>query len=286
MPRSIRKLSETKTYHVMIRGNERKDIFLDDEDKRKFIDVLYKIKGYSLDGDRISSREHPLLLGNGAPNFSIYAYCLMDNHAHLLINEGTDEISRIMKRINTSYAYYFNKRYGRIGHLFQDRFKSQTIESDNQLLAVIRYIHNNPVKAKIVPDPSLYNWSSYNGYIRDECPGFKVLDKDMILEMFTTDKARARKMFSEFTKQKNEDNFIEYLNKDVGKVLVTQKDAEVFLAEFLNNEGLALEELAVRERVTVRNELIRELRSKSSLSIRQIAELVKVNRGVVERVRV
>ena len=285
MPRSIRKLSETKTYHAMICGNERKNIFCDDEDKRKFIELLCKIKGYFLEGDRISPREHPHLLGNEAKKFSIYAYCLMDNHAHLLINEGEDKISRIMKRINTSYAYYFNKRYGRIGHLFQDRFKSEAIENDAQLFAAVRYIHNNPVKAKIVPDPTLYNWSSYNGYINEECPGLIMLEKDMILEMFTTDKARARRLFSEFTKQKNEDDFIEYLNKDVGKILITQKDAEAYLVEFLNDVGIVLEELAVPERVTVRNKLIRELRAKSSLSIRQIAELVKVNRGVVERIR-
>ena len=85
----------------------------------------------------------------------------MDNHAHLLINEGTDEISRIMKRINTSYAYYFNKRYGKIGHLFQDRFKSETIENDAQLLAVVRYIHNNPYFSfNWVAEQSLYTWSS------------------------------------------------------------------------------------------------------------------------------
>lgn len=284
MPRSIRKLSETKTYHVMIRGNERKEIFLDDEDKRKFIDVLCRIKGYSLEGDRSSSGEHPHLLGNKAKEFSIYAYCLMDNHAHLLINEGEDEISRIMKRINTSYAYYFNKRYGRIGHLFQDRFKSEAIENDAQLLTVVRYIHNNPVKAKIVTEPAYYTWSSYNGYIIDECPTNIVLDKDMILEMFAKDKTQARRMFSEFTKQKNEDEFIEYLNKDEGKVLA-QKEAEAFLVRFLKDEGLTFEELTEKSHANVRNKLIRELRAKSNLSIRQIADLLKVNRGVVERIR-
>jgi putative transposase len=71
----------------------------------------------------------------------------MDNHVHILINEGSDEIGRIMKRINISYAYYFNKKYDRIGHLFQDRFKSEGIESDVYLLSAVRYIHNNPVKA-------------------------------------------------------------------------------------------------------------------------------------------
>jgi REP element-mobilizing transposase RayT len=85
----------------------------------------------------------------------------MDNHVHLLINEGDDEIGKIMKRINISYSYYFNKKYGRIGHLFQDRFKSEGIDSDAYLLSVVRYIHNNPVKAGLVKNIEEYKWSSY-----------------------------------------------------------------------------------------------------------------------------
>lgn len=93
MPRQSRILSKSKTYHVMIRGNERKSIFIDEEDKFRFIQTLCE--------------------KNKNKQYFIYAYCLMDNHVHLLINEGNDEISRIMKRINVSYAYYFNKKYGR-----------------------------------------------------------------------------------------------------------------------------------------------------------------------------
>jgi putative transposase len=85
----------------------------------------------------------------------------MDNHVHLLTNQGEDSISRIMKRIGTSYAHYFNKKYNRIGHLFQDRFKSETVENDSYLLAVTRYIHNNPVKVGIVDCAFQFQWSSY-----------------------------------------------------------------------------------------------------------------------------
>lgn len=90
MPRQMRKLSESKIYHVMIRGNEKKDIFLDDEDREEFLRIISK--------------------KNKEKNWYIYAYCLMNNHVHLLINEGLDTIARIMQRVNISYAFYFNKK--------------------------------------------------------------------------------------------------------------------------------------------------------------------------------
>jgi len=120
MPRSARVLSETGVYHVMLRGNERKDIFIDDEDKVRFLDMLY------------AKRERE--------SYYLYSYCLMDNHVHLVLKEANDSISRIMRRITTSYAGYFNRKYKRSGHLFQDRYKSENVESDSYLLTVIRYI--------------------------------------------------------------------------------------------------------------------------------------------------
>ncbi len=103
MPRVGRELSKNGIYHVMLRRNEGREIFMDDEDRKRFIDTLYE-----------KSKEN---------EFLVLAYCLMDNHLHLLVREGDDLINRAMKRIGVSYVYYFNKKYRRSGHLFQDRFK-------------------------------------------------------------------------------------------------------------------------------------------------------------------
>lgn len=108
MPRQRRKLSKTGTYHIMLRGNERKSLFPEEEDYRKFLQILATKK-----------RDDSFLL---------YAYCLMSNHLHLLIREKKQNISQIMKRINIAYAYYFNKKYNRVGHVFQDRFKSESVD--------------------------------------------------------------------------------------------------------------------------------------------------------------
>ncbi|SMD17567.1 transposase, partial [Sporomusa malonica] len=107
MPRQQRKKSNSGYYHVMIRGNDRKNIFLDEEDKQNFIEILYQKKQENI--------------------YLLHAFCLMDNHVHLMLQEGEVNIANIMKRINISYVHYFNKKYKKIGHLFQDRFKSEGI---------------------------------------------------------------------------------------------------------------------------------------------------------------
>ena len=137
MPRRARLLCESGIYHIMIRGNEKKDIFVDDKDRERFLEIIM---------DKAHQEE-----------LQILSYCLMDNHIHLLVMQRNLQISRFMKRVEVTYAYYFNKKYGRIGHLFQDRYKSENIDSNEHLLAAVRYIHKNPVKARIVKCEGIIN---------------------------------------------------------------------------------------------------------------------------------
>ncbi len=115
MPRQQRKISMTNTYHVMIRGIERNKIFLENDDKEKFIEILIQKKK--------------------SEGYVILAYCIMDNHAHILLREGENGILKAMQRVNGTYAYYYNKKHNRVGHVFQDRFRSEVIEKDQYLLA-------------------------------------------------------------------------------------------------------------------------------------------------------
>ena len=104
-----------------------------------------------------------------------------------------------MKRINIAYAYYFNKKYHRVGHVFQDRFKSESIEEESYLLSVIRYIHNNPLNAKMMNDPILYPWSSYNLYINESKKG--IIDKEEILAIFSSKIPKAIRLFQTFSQK-------------------------------------------------------------------------------------
>lgn len=143
MPRTARETSATGIYHIILRGINQQNIFEDDEDKLKFLLILREVKE---------------LCG-----FSIYAYALMDNHIHLLIKVGEQPLEQIFKRIGGKYVAWFNKKYQRTGHLFQDRFKSEPIEDDEYLLTVICYIHYNPFRGGLSPDLN-YRYSSYADY--------------------------------------------------------------------------------------------------------------------------
>ena len=139
MPRQSRKNSGTGIYHVMLRGINRQNIFEDSDDYFKFIKLLHQSAHPK---DEKGLELPPLCL--------FYAYCLMPNHVHLLLCEKNWPLGEIVKSIAASYALYYNKKYGRIGHLFQDRFKSEPCNDAHYFMTLFRYIHQNPVKAGLV----------------------------------------------------------------------------------------------------------------------------------------
>ena len=145
LPRKARIWFPGASYHIMCRGNHRHDIFKDEEDRQVYLTLLRETK-----------KEN---------DFYLHSYCLMTNHVHLHIETADINISIIMKRINLLYAQFFNNKYNFVGHLFQDRFKSELIETDQYHLEIGRYIHLNPVRAKITELTIDYTWSSYREYM-------------------------------------------------------------------------------------------------------------------------
>ena len=154
MPRHSREQSGTGIYHMMLRGINRQSIFEDDEDYIRFISLLRSLV------QRFDDNGRPL-----PTQCTIYAYCLMNNHIHLLVKEQTDSISTTIKRVAVSYAYYFNRKYSRNGHLFQDRFKSEPVNDMTYFVTLMKYIHQNPVKAELVDNIDNYRWSSWYEYV-------------------------------------------------------------------------------------------------------------------------
>ena len=159
MPRQARQQSQSGIYHLILRGVNKQVIFEDDEDREKFLWCCRYYKEIS--------------------QYKVYGYCLMNNHIHLLIKEDKEPISKIMKRIGVSYVSWFNHKYDRCGHLFQDRFKSETVDSDEYLLTLLRYIHQNPMKSGEVKKIAAYPWSSYKEYLGDN----NLVDIDFTLRL-------------------------------------------------------------------------------------------------------
>ena len=134
------RFDEIGYHHVINRGVEKRDIFLESADFETFLSILDEAKG--------------------TYGFNLYAYCLMNNHYHLLIETTSTNLSVIMKQINAKYSIYFNKKYHRIGPLWQGRFKSWYVHDDHYLELLVRYIENNPIKAQMVTQVGEYPWSS------------------------------------------------------------------------------------------------------------------------------
>ena len=248
MPRQERDRSSTGYYHIMIRGNERKDIFIDEQDKMYFTEIL-----------KTKKEEN---------RYGLIAFCIMDNHAHLILQEKEEDIANIMKRINISYVFYFNKKYKRIGHLFQDRYKSEKIEDDNYLLMAIRYIHKNPVKAGMVEKPEKYKWSSYRAYIgKDEVLG-KDIDKELVLGILAGNNKEAIKEFIKFTNMDADDMFIEIDEK--ANRMEESKAVQLW-------EKLIKMERPLEEKLKI-------FRIESNLPLRKLAEITGINKDRINRV--
>lgn len=140
MPRHSRQLADSAVYHVMARGVNRDAIFLEDEDYERYLYALQLTKQVS--------------------NCAVLAYCLMPNHVHLVLRTVDEPVGVVMKRLGVRYAGWFNRKYGRVGHLFQDRFRSRPVESDAYLFTLVRYVWENPVQAGLAARAEDYRWSS------------------------------------------------------------------------------------------------------------------------------
>ena len=144
MPRKARELSRTNIYHVMLRGINRQTIFEDNEDMNCFLTEVRRCKDIS--------------------DFKLYAFCLMSNHVHLLLETDQEPLDMIFRRLGSRYAGWYNRKYGRVGHLFQDRYRSEKVETEQYFLTALRYILQNPMKAGLEQQPGSYRWSSYLAY--------------------------------------------------------------------------------------------------------------------------
>jgi putative transposase len=179
MTRPLRIEYAGAVYHITSRGNEKKAVFKDDQDRINFLNTLQHV--------------------NKRYNWLCHAYCMMDNHYHLLIETPDGNLSLGMRQLNGVYTQLFNKRHQRTGHLFQGRYKSILIQKDSHLLEVCRYVVLNPVRARMVERPESWKWSSYRATAGRESPA-PCLTVDWILGQFSRKRGAAEKKYRQFVK--------------------------------------------------------------------------------------
>ena len=250
MPRTARTISASGYYHIIARGIGKQILFEEDADYLFFLRLM---KNYSSSGE-----------------FSVAAFCLMENHVHILAKIADGMMDKVMHNLLATYATYYNKKYDRIGHLYQDRYRSKPIENDMYLLTAVRYIHNNPAKAGICP-PDQYRWSSwrcYSGDIRS------FVDTAYALQLFGGKEGFLKHSAME-SRDEDDDGYFEF-----DSTRLSDNTARTVIRDMLKLEtGTQIQNMD-REN---RDLSLRILRN-NGLSIRQIERLTGISRSIIMRV--
>ena len=250
MPRTAREKSKTGIYHIMMRGIDKRHIFLQNQDYQQFFLQLQRAKAKS-----------------GA---QVLAYCLMKNHVHLLLKEGSEEIGNTIRRINVGYALYHNFNHERVGHLFQNRFKSEPVNDERYLYTVFRYIHQNPLKAELVANIEDYPWSSYKEYLWKKP---KYIDADPLLnplwERFSNESE-----YRLFHQESVDEQCMDYMEN--GRI--TDKELEMYFEDNMQNKDLST--LSKKER----NDIIKRMRDETGASIRQMEKILGLGKSAIHKV--
>ena len=247
MPRQARKKSESGIYHIMLRGINQQQIFEDHEDYDKFLTILKECKAIC--------------------EFKLFAYCLMGNHIHLLLQEGTESLEQVFKRVCGRFVYWYNTKYRRVGHLFQDRFKSEPVDSEEYFWTVLRYIHQNPLKAGLCKRVEDYSYSSYSEYFNKST----FVDRDYALSMMTMD---------EFVGLNHQ--AVTTSCMDIGEKMltrVTDEQAKALIRKVSKCENISeFQNLSPSDR----DKYLKKLKEKG-LSIRQLSRLTGIGIGVIRK---
>ncbi len=253
MPRQPRVISKNGLYHIIFRGADKQDIFREEYDYLRLKNIISKVKQDS--------------------NMQIYAYCFMKNHVHMFIKENEPGlISNVMKKILTSYASWYNKKYNRTGPLTEGRYKSYPVDDESYALTLVKYIHRNPVKAHVVDDILSYPHSSYGEYLSEKA---WFTNTDFVLELIHHDPKIAKEEFQQ----------LHMTESDVDDInIVTEMRNAGIIKEIYKITGMEnpkeIKHLSNEDRKKVICKIVDEL----NLSITKLVELTGMSRYSIRKV--
>ncbi len=247
MARQKRLMSETGIYHIMLSGINKQQVFHDTDDYQKFISILGICKGIS--------------------GFKIHAYCIMNNHVHLLIQTEVEPLDIALKRMGNRFVYWYNIKYKRSGNIFQGRYKSIPVNDDQYFVSVLRYIHQNPVKAGIVKKCEDYQFSSYNAYLHTA----PLVDTEFTLSLMSIDE------FKRYHGEANTDYHLDIPETET--IHLNDDEAMRIVEECTKCKNIYDFQKMPRDMQFAYAHLLKG----KGLSIRQISRLTGLSRGFVER---
>ncbi|MCR5533971.1 MAG: transposase [Bacteroidaceae bacterium] len=266
MPRQPRLYSGTGIYHVMLRGINHQNIFEDKEDYYQFLSTLDKMR-IMYDDEGLPS----------IINCTYYAFCLMSNHIHLLIREREETIGDTIKRIAGSYAYYYNRKYGRDGHLFKERFKSEPVNDLAYFTILMRYIHQNPMKAGIVTNVSDYEYSSWAEYEGRVNPVIQLCNTQAVLRRIPFEELQA------WVNDPLPDDMC-FLEENLSEKPSKALTDDVIWQMIARMTGTSNPTDFQRLEKEIQREALRKLR-KDGATVRQLQRLTGIGRGLIQRLK-
>ena len=252
MPRKKREYSLTDVYHVIFRGNDKQDIFYDDQDRYVFLDRM------QITQDKFK--------------YDIFSYCLMNNHIHMVIKVKDDLLSKSMHNLGIRYSMYFNKKMDRRGHLFENRYLSKKVENLDYFLNVCKYVHRNPENAK-VEKTEKYKWSSYQDYIKNTR---KIINSKILLHYFNDD----LKEFIKYTLEDNKNNLDKYAEYEIINKISENELIDIIKTKFdvQNASDVSLVNKYEREKI------IKKLAYIDGTNINQLARITKISRYEIKKI--
>lgn len=252
MTKQIRTISKTNIYHIIIKGNNDEVIFYDDMDKNVFLERI-----------KLTKEEF---------KYKVYAYCLMSNHVHLVIDVPEDKLSKSIQSLTIRYASYFNKKYDRKGPFVQNRFKSKNIENQRYFLEVCRYVHRNPEKAGI-EKTSNYKWSSYKEYIGKE----KIIEKKVLMYYLNNN-------IEDFIKYTNKvENIQEIMNYADFELNNKLKDEEVINIILKKLNFNTIEEVINFFKNKENRKKVEELKDIKGINKNQLSRIIRLDRKHISK---
>ena len=270
MARKQRIHYEGALYHVMARGNNREYVLKDEDDKWHYLDIIKKYKEKY--------------------NFKLHAYCIMDNHVHMLIEVAEEGLSKIMQGIQQVYTQHYNKKNQRTGHVFQQRYKAVACNKDGYLLHLVKYIHYNPMKANLEGGIN-YKWSSHKEYIQNKG---KFADIENVLKIISNNKKQALKGYLEYMREEIDDiEEYEYKIEEAQRCKLEKKKKHIGLEELIlkiaEQEGIDVEEIGNktkrREITDIRKAIIKISEAECRVAVKEIAGILNMDISTVSKIR-